>query len=425
MEFLNNFVLKLWNKNMQPVSIMTFVVLVELIKGMYTISWDNYFDVDFTSYTEQSSQFLDGERDLSKITGKNGPWLYPALHIYTFAGIYLLVGVETFIRYAQLINLAIHIITCIFTVKIYAKAFGNTSKDTWLVALICLNTKIITNSIRIWYAEEYNIMLVFIAIYCFQKSWNFLGICFISIAMGFKMSILLFIPAVYYVLSITQGILLGTIYIALIFMVQEAWAIPFTEEYGDEYRTNAFKFDRNFSINGSVNYHWILYSPLFHSNPFKTVTIIIQVILLLYLLISRWMPLLNQNGNFELRSIFKGLGIFPPKFICSYNKQSQYLIAEVLFGVNFIGVVCSRTLHQQFIVWFWYSLPLLMYAPITQGHISLRKVVLLMLTLNFSFSVVPSIPLSFIAFLTISWFAFLFLRSKYPENRKEYDLLRN
>ena len=338
-----------------------------IIKGCSIIWIDCFRDVDFTSYTEQSAQYLEGERDLSKILGKNGPWLYPALHIYLFALVYKLVGVSENIKYAQIFMLLVHVVTCIFTVKIYSAAFGKKSKYKWLAAICWLGTKVIVNSVRIWYAESINVMFIYIGIYMFQKQSSLLGSLFISIAMGFKMSVLLYVPGVYYLVSKSHNIFIGTFCIIVILLMQEAWALPFTANYGNEYRANAFKFDRNFSINGSINYHWLLYSPWFHSKLFKRSLLVCHLCFLLFVLFRRWLPLLDKQQRFKISSILKHLGLCPPNPWMKFKPQEQYFVAEVLFIWNFIGWAWSRTLHQQFLVWYWFSIPLIMYAPIKQG----------------------------------------------------------
>lgn len=37
---------------------------------------------------EQIAQFVDGERDYTKIQGQTGPLVYPAFHVYIFTGLY-------------------------------------------------------------------------------------------------------------------------------------------------------------------------------------------------------------------------------------------------------------------------------------------------------------------------------------------------
>lgn len=415
MEALQRCIIKFWEANMQPCGVMTFVILIELIKWCFIMQFDPFSDGDFTSYTEQSKQFWDGERDLSKINGKNGPWLYPALHVYTFVGVYWLTGIEEHLKYAQIINTIIHILTWIVSVKIYYHALKDrTPQHIWLVALWCIGTKVVANDIRRIYAESYNVLLVYFAILLFQKGKHFVGWMIIAVAMGFKMSVLLYFPAIYYIVSKSVGVIRATIYIGIIMALQLVWAIPFISEYPDEYINTAFKFDRKFSIMGSINFHWILYSPLFHSSLFTNLLLLAHVGLLLYVLFKKWLPLIDPYNRFNFWLSVKEIGLWPLSPWMSYKEQDPYLVAEVFFVWNYIGCACSRTLHQQFLVWLWYSLPFIWYAPLLQKLIDLRRVVILLVLMNLGFTMVSNVPCSIWALIWLIYYLYLIVKSDMP-----------
>lgn len=62
----------------------------------------------------------------------------------------------------------------------------------------------------------------------------------------------------------------------------------------------------------------------------------------------------------------------------------------VLFTSNFVGVCFSRSLHYQFYVWYFHTLPLLLYS--TRLHAALRVAVLL--AIEYCWNVYPSTPAS-------------------------------
>ncbi|KAL9106125.1 MAG: hypothetical protein Q9227_008825 [Pyrenula ochraceoflavens] len=62
-----------------------------------------YTEIDWTTYMQQVSLFLSGERNYTKLQGDTGPLVYPALHVYIYSGLYHLTNHGTSILTAQLI----------------------------------------------------------------------------------------------------------------------------------------------------------------------------------------------------------------------------------------------------------------------------------------------------------------------------------
>ena len=334
----------------------------------------------------------------------NGPCFYPALHIYFFSFIYTIGGIETYPKYCQLIMMLLHIFIVILAVKIYASSFGQKSWYTWSITIWLLNTKLMSNQVRSWYAESLNILWVYLAIFCMQKSYNFMGVIWIAIGMAFKMNVLLFIPAVYYITSKSEGIICGTFYMIFILSIQILVAYPFMIDYAEEYLTTTFKFDRKFSVNSSINYNWILFSPFFHSTYFTTPLLVFHVGLLLYFLFVKWLPMCDMNNQFSFISIFKKLKLWPLKCWPNFEPENAYHIAEVFFTWNFIGVACSRTIHQQFLIWYWFSIPFLMYEPLKQGRTTVRRLVISILLLNYWFTYSSTPLTSLTVFIIHIWY---------------------
>lgn len=77
------------------------------------IEMECFKDVDYSTYTEQSKIFLQGERDYSKLDGRAGSVQYPTLHVYFYSFMYLVTGIEDNLVPAKLIFLVLYLILLI------------------------------------------------------------------------------------------------------------------------------------------------------------------------------------------------------------------------------------------------------------------------------------------------------------------------
>lgn len=79
----------------------------------------------------------------------------------------------------------------------------------------------------------------------------------------------------------------------------------------------------------------------------------------------------------------------PSKFSIHFDRATQLALLPI-FLANFIGIVCARSLHYQFYVWYFHSLPYLTW--FTEYSTSLKF--LLLLLIEFSWNTYPSTAVS-------------------------------
>lgn len=199
--------------------------------------------------------------------------------------------------------------------------------------------------------DVYPSVLQTIAIYCFATEKNFLGVLLISFALGFKLGPILLIPAVFLVTSKSQGIFIGTLHLLMIVTLQILFSLPFVLHYPTEYFTSAYNIGRRFGNNAILNYRMlpleVLWSDYF--NIFLTVG---HLTCLLIFLFKRWV---------DIRTIFDEISLWPLRLFPKFKKQNTKFVIDLFFLCNFVGITFMKGLHMQFVLWYWFSLPYVIY----------------------------------------------------------------
>lgn len=79
-------------------------------------------EIDWEAYMAQVSQYLSGERDYSKIRGGTGPLVYPAAHVYMYAGLYRVTDEGRDVLLAQQLFAVVYMATLALVMACYRKA---------------------------------------------------------------------------------------------------------------------------------------------------------------------------------------------------------------------------------------------------------------------------------------------------------------
>ena len=364
-------------------------MFIEISKCVFSLLTDSYWDMDYSSYREQAQQYLDGELNYKYIIGNRGQWYYPALHLYTYALIHQVTDNYMYPLPAILTVTAVHIFVCVFAVKIYQEAFGKDSKNVLLVLLWCLSTKPTINVTRYAFSDDFNVLFTYIGIYLFQKHQNLLGSIFIAIGLGYKMNVMMYLPALLLIVALSSGVIRATLYFIMVFILQEVWALEFNLAYPYEYNTYAFNLAKGFKWETSRIYLWIKYeNKRFYRTIFYSVFLMILILLTcLYFLIVRWAPLLHKNRKFSMKLLCQKISLWPIQICPDFEKQDPYFIAEAFFLCNFAGIVWARSLHQQFLIWYWFSIPFIMYTSLLEKKMTLQTLACSVILLGGCFSV--------------------------------------
>ncbi|KAL5964658.1 Dol-P-Man:Man 5 GlcNAc 2 PP-Dol alpha-13-mannosyltransferase [Taenia solium] len=333
-------------------------------------------EIDWVAYMQQSENFLNGTRDYDQLIGQTGPCVYPAGHIYIYSLLYFLTDHGRNIFAAQYLFAILYAITMILVSNIYRKF----KKVPLFPILILSFASYRVHSIYLLrlFNDPWAMFFLYASInWCLYNHFSCAAV-FFSIAVGVKMNILLFAPGFLLVLLKHRGVYETLGHLAECATIQVLLGTVFLFRNSEAYFTRAFDFSRQFMYKWTVNWR-IISESLFLDRRFHAALLVLHLLLLSFFLIK----FIRSRGGFQ-----NFLQPLPPS-------QEQKIAAEdilyPLFVSNFIGIAFSRSLHYQFYVWYYHSIPFILWSmrPLSD---SVR--LLLFGLIEMSWNVYPSTVLS-------------------------------
>ena len=230
------------------------------------------------------------------------------------------------------------------------------------------------------------------------------------------MNVLLYLPALLLIVSLSSGVIRATLYFIMVLVLQEVWALEFNLAYPHEYHAQAFNLSRRFIWTISIIYLWIKEenAKFYHSKYYGNLLIILCLLTWLYFLIVRWAPLLHKDRKISIKLLCQKISLWPLQICPNFEGQDPYFIAESFFLCNFAGIVWARSLHQQFIIWYWFSIPFIMYAVLLEKKMTLKVLTCSLILINGCYTV-EDLPLpTFAVFFTHLYYLALNLFTNTP-----------
>ncbi|XP_039954595.1 lethal(2)neighbour of tid protein 2 [Bactrocera tryoni] len=403
--------------------VSVLILLAELIININVIWRVPYTEIDWIAYMQECEGFLNGTLDYGQLKGDTGPLVYPAAFVYIYSALYYITSYGQNIRLAQYIFAFIYLLQLWLVLRLYTKS----RKVPPYVLLISTFTSYRIHSIYVLrlFNDPIAVLFLYAALNLFfDRRWTIGSICF-SVAVGVKMNILLFAPALLLFYIVNLGYLKTILQLAICGGLQLLLGAPFLITYPKAYLKGSFDFERVFEHKWTVNYRFLTRS-LFENKAFHAFLIVVHMFLLLLFansaiiyfksyvrlraLQDQLQPQIDQK-NMELeknrineaknrkkskkvtekdseeeltpdqqqflKSFEKGLqnstGLKPntqapppiqkyrQKVSIHFEKCSQLAILP-FFLCNFLGMLCARSLHYQFYVWYYHSLPYLIWS---------------------------------------------------------------
>ncbi|OAD54187.1 Lethal(2)neighbour of tid protein [Eufriesea mexicana] len=363
------------------------LIILEIILNVLVIERVPYTEIDWKAYMQEVEGFLNGTLDYSKLKGDTGPLVYPAGFVYIFSILYFITEHGTNIKVAQYFFAVLYIVLLMLVFRIYAKT--KKVPPYVLIIMCCTSYRIHSIFILRLFNDPIAMILLFASLNAFLDDQWYLGSIFYSMAVSVKMNILLFAPA------------LLTAYICFPFLLSN----PFS------YIKSAFNFGRIFEFKWTVNWRFLSEHVFIH--PYFHILLLVLHILTLIYCIPTWIKYMKSYA--KLKYMEKNLQPqLKKKEKIDMSLMSQLFIFP-MFVANFIGITFSRSLHYQFYIWYYHTLPYIAWCTDYKTVIKLTILGIIELCWN----IYPSTTFSSISLHTCHLILLFSLMKNKFNNRKE------
>lgn len=194
---------------------------------------------------------------------------------------------------------------------------------------------------------------------------TFGSVFFYSLALSVKMSALLYLPGyiivMYLLCSENLFQLVIVMFVGLEVQIVVNWPfLSVNREVTNNFLKQAFDFGRVFMYKWTVNWKF-LPEEVFLSNIFHLGLLVLHCVVVLWFVFKVYIS--SELMSKGTKQFVLNDGILKP-FQDTLNKDNIILsevgevyVTYVLFSCNLIGVLFSRSLHYQFLVWYQWTLP--------------------------------------------------------------------
>lgn len=280
---------------------------------------------------------LAGQYDYRELSSPTGPIAYPAGFCWFYAALRLL-HLRTI--HVQMIFGILYLVNLWLVLQIYRRA----QVPGWLLALCMLSKRVHSIFVLRLFNDAVAQLFMYGAMLLFLRGRHLSSSLGYSFAVSVKMQPLLYCPAVGLCLVLCGGWSHALICISAMIAGQLAVAYPFLQVNPRAYLERAFGGPGDLQHAWSVNWRF-LPEFVFHSRIFTLGLLSVNICVLLWFAQVSWIP-----GGFLGKSI--------RKWSCTSRLNDCRAVA-LWFTCNFVSVVCLRTLHFQYLVWYFHSVPFL------------------------------------------------------------------
>ncbi|ORC92966.1 putative dolichyl-P-Man:GDP-Man5GlcNAc2-PP-dolichyl alpha-1,3-mannosyltransferase [Trypanosoma theileri] len=379
------------------------LLAIELCISLAVVIWVPYTEIDWNAYMQEVKGFLDGELDYTKLKGDTGPLVYPGGFVWTYSALYFITKGGTDIVMAQWLYAGVYVMLFAAVAQLYVRSH---IRGRLLIRLL-LSKRIRSLFMLRLFNDCWAMLLLYLAVVTLAngRRWK-LGCLLYSMAVSVKMNIFLFAPGLLMVLC--KALPWSGVISCL--MVCALWQIiaglPFLLHDPQAYLGKAFELGRVFTYRWSVNFKCIP-EELFVSPEFGKVLLALTLISWIILWRRRWSHrLFRRTRVATLRYVDRDSKLMEDNVQDSQDEVYRN-IALTLMESNLIGVIFARSLHYQFLVWFFHSMPMVLSATRLPFPLQIASVV----AVQYGFEAYPSTASSSLVLLSgfaLAWIGVLF-----------------
>ncbi|XP_069753314.1 dol-P-Man:Man(5)GlcNAc(2)-PP-Dol alpha-1,3-mannosyltransferase isoform X1 [Narcine bancroftii] len=351
--------------------------VAEICVSLWVIHRVPYTEIDWRAYMDEVEGVINGTYDYTQLKGDTGPLVYPAGFVYIFMLLYYITGHGVNIHLAQYIFAIFYLITLLLVFNIY----NHTKKVPPFVFffMCCASYRIHSIFILRLFNDPIAMMILYVAVNLFLSNRWSLGCGLFSLAVSIKMNILLFAPGLLFLLVSEFGLVRTIPKVGICAALQVVLGLPFLMENPVGYVARAFDLGRQFLFKWTVNWRFLPES-VFLNRYFHLALLVGHLTVLILFALCRW-----KKSELGILSLLKT----PKERRIQHQPLTANQIVYVLFTSNFIGICFSRSLHYQFYVWYFHTLPYLLWSTHVKKLAHLLKVLILGL-IEMSWNTYPS-----------------------------------
>lgn len=364
-----------------------------------------YTEIDFSTYMQQVAVAAEGELDYSEIAGDTGPAVYPAgfLQVYLFL-LSVTNGGED-IAVAQLLFGYLFTVTVALACATYTMSPG---LAPWPLYLLLCSKRLVSIYVLRLFNDCFTTVGMVAVVLTLQQAAYFrrlLGrrgafwLCVVaadiySLALLVKMNALLYLPAFAYVVFLLLDelpVLLAAVCAVIpAVQVMVGWRYLLPMAWDEEarylrwtYLRQAFDFLRGFLYEWTVNWRFVD-EKTFASRGFANALVVLHVSLLVFFLATRFVRASGRSfGELCQVRLFGKDNRF-------HGEHAPRVVLAIFGTTNLVGVLCARSLHYQFLLWYCWLLPFLLHAAGTGPLLGAA----VFLSHEWCWNVFPATPLS-------------------------------
>ncbi|XHG04728.1 dolichyl-P-Man:Man(5)GlcNAc(2)-PP-dolichol alpha-1,3-mannosyltransferase [Aspergillus wentii] len=308
----------------------------------------SYTEIDWTTYMQQVSLYISGERDYTLIKGSTGPLVYPAAHVYIYTLLYHLTDQGRDILLGQILFAGLYLATLVVVMGCYRQS----GAPPYLFPLLVLSKRLHSVFVLRLFNDGVAAFAMWLAILLFQnRKWT-MGVIVWSTGVAVKMTLLLLAPAIAVVtvlsLSLIPSIRLGLLAV----FVQVLLAIPFLQNNPAGYASRAFELTRQFMFKWTVNWRFVG-EEIFLSKGFSLALLALHVSLLGIFVATSWLKPSGSNVFDFSWNLIRGR-----QRTVSLPKS---FVMTVMLASLATGLLCARSLHYQFFAYLSWATPFLLW----------------------------------------------------------------